>query len=400
MPAALLPLVFLLAASFAAAEPLDPLQGWQPPRGYVCYKVDGNAIQIDGKLDEPAWQSAPWTDDFLDIEGDAKPKPRFRTRAKMLWTDEYFLVAVEMEEPHASATLTRRDSVIFHDNDFEIFIDPDGDSHGYGEFEVNALNTGWDLRLPMPYKDGGQADDGWDIEGIKTAVHIDGTINDPRDVDRGWSVEMALPWRALATLADRSLPIRPARRQGSILEGYEPEIPAPKTRRKPPADANAGRCPPQDNDQWRVNFSRVQWLYEIEGDKYVKTPNRREDNWVWSPQGVIDMHRPETWGYVQFSTAAPGKATFQPDPAGPAKALLHRVYYAQRKFHAEHQRYARSIAELQLPPLAHSSLATPIELIPTTEEDSSGYVVQAKVKRPGGASVIRLHQDAGVDWQP
>ena len=51
-------------------------------------------------------------------------------------------------------TLTEHDSVIFQDNDFEVFIDPDGDNHNYYEIEINALNTEWDLRLPKPYRDG------------------------------------------------------------------------------------------------------------------------------------------------------------------------------------------------------------------------------------------------------
>ena len=64
----------------------------------------------------------------------------------MLWDDEYFYFAAELIEDQIWATLTERDSVIFYDNDFEIFIDPDGDSHQYYEFEINALNTVWDLR--------------------------------------------------------------------------------------------------------------------------------------------------------------------------------------------------------------------------------------------------------------
>src|SRR5262245_7167233 len=117
-----------------------------PPAGYVCHRLT-EPIAIDGKLDDRAWKDIPWTSDFVDIEGDIRPRPRFRTRAKMAWDDRYFYVAAEMEEPHVSATLTKHDSVIFHDNDFEVFIDPDGDNHEYYEFEINALNTGWDLFL-------------------------------------------------------------------------------------------------------------------------------------------------------------------------------------------------------------------------------------------------------------
>ena len=95
----------------------------------------------------------------------SKPKPRFRTRVKMLWDDEALYIAAEMEEPHVWATLTEHDSVIFHDNDFEVFLDPDGDNHLYGELELNALNTTWDLLLTKPYKDGGQAINAWEITG-------------------------------------------------------------------------------------------------------------------------------------------------------------------------------------------------------------------------------------------
>src|SRR5439155_1081187 len=95
------------------------------PRSYVCYRARG-VIQVDGKLNEGSWREVPWTDLFVDIEGAAKPKPPLRTRAKMLWDDDYFYVAAELEEPNVWGTLTNRDSVIFQDNDFEIFIDPNG----------------------------------------------------------------------------------------------------------------------------------------------------------------------------------------------------------------------------------------------------------------------------------
>ena len=50
---------------------------------------------------------------------------------------------------------------------------------------MNALNTCWDLFLPKPYKDGGSADNGWGIPGLKTAVRVNGTLNDPRNRDKG-----------------------------------------------------------------------------------------------------------------------------------------------------------------------------------------------------------------------
>jgi len=195
------------------------------PEGYVCYRAS-SPIKVDGSLDAAAWQAVPWTRDFRDIEGDARPKPRFRTRAKMLWDDNNFYVAAQLEEPHVWGTNTQHDAVIFNDNDFEVFIDPDSDSHDYYEFEINALNTGWDLLLKKPYKDGGPALNEWEIAGLKTAVHVEGTLNNPTDTDTGWTVEIAFPWKALGEFARRTVP-------------------------------------PAEGDQWRVNFSRVEWLTDI-----------------------------------------------------------------------------------------------------------------------------------------
>jgi hypothetical protein len=325
------------------------------PKGYVCYRASG-PIRIDGRLDEAAWKSAPWTDWFVDIEGDAKPQPRYRTRVKMLWDDEYFYVGAELEEPHVWATLTKHDSIIFNDNDFEVFIDPNGDNHEYYEFEINALNTTWDLLLPRPYKDGGKAVNSWEIPGLKTAVHVNGTLNDPADTDKGWSVELAFPWKVLGELA------------------YKP-------------------APPRPGDQWRVNFSRVEWRHEVVDGKYRKLAGRREDNWVWSPQGVIDMHRPEKWGYVQFSMAEPGKDQFRPDPAGPVRQLLHQAYYAQRDYKKKHGRWAKTLAELGLTRLSHPSLTKG----PRMEVTESGFEVTAEIRLPGGKTQRwHIRQDSRI----
>ena len=166
---------------------------FDPPKGYVCQRATSPVV-IDGKLDDKAWADASWTDHFVDIEGDVRPKPRFRTHVKMLWDDTYFYVAAELEEPHVWATLKKHDSVIFADNDFEIFIDPDGDNQEYYELEINALNTEWDLFLKKAYRDGGPGDQRVGSSGLKTATHVNGTLNKQDDKDRSWTVEFAIPW--------------------------------------------------------------------------------------------------------------------------------------------------------------------------------------------------------------
>jgi len=288
------------------------------PQGYLC-RHTAAPILVDGKLDDAAWAEAPWTADFLDIQGGAKAKPRFRTRAKLLWDDEYLYIAAELEEPHVWATLTQHDSVIFQDPDFEVFIDPDGDTHAYYEFEMNALNTSWDLLLDKPYLDQGKPNNAWDIPGLKTAVHVSGTLNDPADTDQGWTLEIAFPWKVLAQQA-----------------------------------RHAG--PPTEGEQWRIDFSRVEWQITTNGGVYKKVPNAPEDNWVWSPPGVVDMHRPEMWGLVQFTRQpASQELPVAAMPGKPARDLALDIYYTQRDFWKAHKRWATNLVDLawnapELPP--------------------------------------------------
>ena len=225
------------------------------PLTYECHHTS-KSIQIDGKLDDAAWALAPWTSSFVDIQGASQPTPRFRTRAKLLWDDHYLYIAAELEEPNVHGTLTQHDSVIFRDDDFEVFLKPLPQTSSYYEFEMNALNATWDLFLSKPYKAGGKPDNSWDIGGLKTAVAVQGTLNKPSDVDHGWTLEIAYPLNAFSS------------RQAVAL--------------------------PQDGTMWRMNMSRVEW----------KPMQAREGNWVWTAQGQIDMHVPERWGYLYFTKAA------------------------------------------------------------------------------------------------
>ncbi len=337
--------LILLVPSTPEAEPAaEPFvdHSHPPPRGYVCARAPG-PIRIDGRLDEAAWAAVPWSEPFVDIEGDRKPAPRHRTRMKMLWDERHLYLAAELTEPHVWGTLTQHDAVIFHDNDFEVFLDPDGDSHLYAELELNALNTTWDLLLSKPYKDGGRAIDAWEITGLQTAVHVNGTCNDPRDQDRGWTVEIAWPWKGLKELS--AVPI-----------------------------------PPRQGDQWRINFSRVEWEHELAEGKYRKVAGKREDNWVWSPQGVIDMHRPERWGVVQFSTAPPGTDRYHADPALSARDLLHQIYYAQQEYRKTNGSWAPSLRRLGLSHLGRTALG-PVRLeITATSFEASVAAPQSDTK--------------------
>ena len=79
------------------------------------------------------------------IGGPSSPAPALGTRARMIWDDRAFYVAADLAEPHLWSTITAHDAVIFRDHDFEVFVDPDGDTHQYYEFEINARGAFWDL---------------------------------------------------------------------------------------------------------------------------------------------------------------------------------------------------------------------------------------------------------------
>ncbi len=236
------------------------------PKHYIV-TICQEELTIDGLAEEACWQAARFSESFIDIEGEKEPT--YDTKVKMLWDSTYLYVYAELEEPHIWGNLKQRDTVIFYNNDFEVFIDPSRNTYNYGEIEINALGTVWDLSLDKPYRTGGKANDHWNLNALTSAVHIYGSLNDPTDTDSMWTVEMAIPLEALTELNDGPNNI------------------------------------PREGEQWSINFSRVEWEHDL-----VKGTYRRkkvdgkflpENNWVWSNQKVINMHEPEKWGTLQFT---------------------------------------------------------------------------------------------------
>lgn len=296
------------------------------PKQYVCYQ-SLDSLTIDGKDEEQSWEYAPLTASFVDIEGELKPKPAYNTQVKMLWDDTYFYFFAKLEEPHIWAKLKLRDAIIYFDDAFEIFIDPDGDSHNYYELQINALNALWDLVLLHPYRVDTKPKvlNNWNIPDVKTAVYIEGSLNDPGDMDVFWSIEVAIPWSALKEFA-------------------------------------RGRKKPKQGDQWRVNFMRVDWKMNIENGKYVKATDSatdgtfHENNWVWSPTGFVAMHMPEQWGYVQFSTLnGAQKEPFIELKDEQVKWALWQLYFQQIIFYKREKQYSSDLATFTIPVLEDES---------------------------------------------
>ncbi|GAB3901194.1 hypothetical protein GCM10028803_25420 [Larkinella knui] len=259
---------------------------------YTARKIN-ETLEINGDLSKSAWQSATWSQRFVDMETAAPGL--YDTRTAILWNDTHLYVAFIAEEPFVEAHMTERDSIIFLENDLELLIDG-GDC--YYELEVNARNTIYEVffiwrdayqrggRFDVPLFDvhdpkaltfGGNFDrDGetfwygthprglrwaflnYDLPGLETAVQVDGTLNNNGDIDRGWSLEIAIPWQSLGWLA------------------------------------NGRSLPPKKGDIWRLFLGRFQ--------KLPVSASRAQSHqaMVLTPHGLYDTHLPERWSEIDF----------------------------------------------------------------------------------------------------
>ena len=300
------------------------------PPIYNCKKTSKTLV-LDGNLDKDFWADADFTDEFLDIEGDCKPKPRFSTRVKMVWDDENIYFGAELIGDEIWAHVKNRDDVIFFDNDFEIFIDTDSDTQQYVEFEMNAKNTIWDLLLTKAYRDGGKAIDSFDIKGLRSAVKIYGALNDPSAENKKWTLEVVMPFKSLMETKNQSK---------SPVEG----------------------------EYWRVNFSRVQWTVDIVNNEYIKCCDADkkplpEDNWVWAPTGVVNIHYPEYWGFVYFTQ---GDMTYELSQLEYVRNSMYKIYYHQHQLFDETGAFSTDVSSLV--EVANVTIKPEIEITKNTFE--------------------------------
>lgn len=150
----------------------------------------GEQLTIDGKLDEPAWERAQWTGWWVSPDGKDGPAPR--TRARFLWDEGHLYVGVESQDDDVWGTFTERDSNTWEQEVIELFIDADGDQKDYLELQVTPNNVVFDARFEKHRSDLAKAR-AWNMEGLRTGAHVDGTVNQREDTDQGWTVELAVP---------------------------------------------------------------------------------------------------------------------------------------------------------------------------------------------------------------
>lgn len=139
--------------------------------------------EIDGRLDDPCWQDAPRTTDFVDPYFDKLVADQ--TIVHILYDDEKIYVAFHCRDSQPDkivARETKRDGDLWHDDYVNFFIDP-FHTHQYRSFFiVNAIGT------QTCHIAGGRASKTeWkgDWDGAACVI------------PDGWSAEMAIPFAVL-----------------------------------------------------------------------------------------------------------------------------------------------------------------------------------------------------------
>ena len=160
-----------------------------------------STITIDGLLDDPAWQDAPFSEDFLVSSAVRIMPDKLRTRMKVLYDDDSLYVALHTEDSDIWATYATRDDPVMYEKALLLNIDPLGNGRDYYGFYVNPLNTLLDLKqtgggVEMSNRRWRKCVE-WNGNGIEHAVHLDGTLNKRDDIDNGWTLELKVPFDAI-----------------------------------------------------------------------------------------------------------------------------------------------------------------------------------------------------------
>lgn len=152
------------------------------------------AIKIDGIFDDAVYKKAKWTQYFGLANGDPAP-PRYKTRAALFYDRENLYIAFEVEDPDVWAGYTNNDDPIYNEEVVEFFVDPEDDNQTYYEFQVSPSNVHFDAFFEYHRSDLKKA-----IlynSDFESAVKIEGTLNKRDDSDKGYNVEIKIPFKKL-----------------------------------------------------------------------------------------------------------------------------------------------------------------------------------------------------------
>jgi hypothetical protein len=144
-------------------------------------------IAVDGKLDEPAWQSAAVIDAFFETFPADNAEPAVKTVAYLAYDDSYFYIGVHAFDPEPQkirAPYVERDKVLGTDDNVAVFLDTRNDRRSAIELRVNPRGNQGDAS----YNDANGSEDFSPDFFYDTAAQL---------TDDGWTAEMRIPFSSL-----------------------------------------------------------------------------------------------------------------------------------------------------------------------------------------------------------
>ena len=158
-------------------------------------------IKIDGRLDDAAWTKAQVIKEFVVPRANRSPKTA--TAFRMAWDIKHLYFAAEMQDADLYGDLKKRNDRTWNNDVIELFIKPSDKKLHYYEFQVTPANTQLELFFPSRGAGGYERFAPITRLGMETAVTLNGTLNNWRDDDKGWTAEGRIPWKAFEDTAPR-----------------------------------------------------------------------------------------------------------------------------------------------------------------------------------------------------
>src|SRR6267143_2881068 len=185
---------FVPASRGGAQNPPNPGQPFRPPVAPAAGAVrvmraerTSGYINIDGKLNEPAWTSAPPATDFTQSYPQVGAKATDPTEVRILYDDDALYVGVRMFDSRAdliAAQLARRDATGIYSDWLHVMVDSYHDRRTSFRFSVNPRAVQKDV---LEFDDNRGEDLNWD------AVWQVATLVD----SAGWTAEYRIPFSQL-----------------------------------------------------------------------------------------------------------------------------------------------------------------------------------------------------------
>ena len=155
-----------------------------PLQHFECARAE-SAIVVDGKADEAAWAAIEPITDFRLWHTFGQPAER--TAVRVCYDDANLYLLYECADKDVFALYNERDANLWESDVVEVFLQPDPSNPIYYEFEIAPNNTVFDARMVNTGSGGFRRWARWNCD-IRVAARVDGTLNEWRDEDKGYTV--------------------------------------------------------------------------------------------------------------------------------------------------------------------------------------------------------------------